>query len=97
MKKTAEYAKNNGFDFFTTTLSISPHKNAKVLNEVGEEVAKETGAKYLWSDFKKKNGYLRSCELSKENGIYRQDYCGCIFSKTEAEERRKNMKIRFCC
>lgn len=88
--KTAEYAKNHGFDYFTSTLSISPHKNAKVLNEVGNEVSEKTGIKYLYSDFKKKNGYLRSCELSKEHGIYRQDYCGCIFSKNEAEMRRKN-------
>lgn len=88
--KTAEFAKENGFDYFTTTLSISPHKNAGVLNEVGHEVSLITGVPYLYSDFKKKNGYLRSCELSKQHGIYRQDYCGCIFSKNEAEQRRKN-------
>lgn len=87
--KTGEYAKQNGFDWFTTTLSISPHKNATVLNDVGKEVAEKLGVNYLYSDFKKKNGYLRSCELSKEHGIYRQDYCGCVFSKTEAEKRRK--------
>lgn len=89
LKKTAEYAKEHDFDYFTTTLSISPHKNARVLNEVGEEVAKKVGVKHLYGDFKKKNGYLRSCELSKEYGIYRQDYCGCVFSKREREKYRE--------
>lgn len=90
LRKTGEYAKENGFDYFTTTLSISPHKNATVLNEVGDKISEELGIKYLYSDFKKKNGYLRSCELSKEYGIYRQDYCGCIFSKNESDKRKKN-------
>ena len=78
--KTAEYAKNNGFDFFTTTLSISPHKNAEVLNSVCKEASEKFGVPNLWADFKKRGGYKRSCELSEEYGIYRQNYCGCIFS-----------------
>ena len=80
-------AKQGGFDYFTTTLSISPLKNAKKLNEIGESLAEEYGVKYLNSDFKKKNGYKRSTELSKEYGLYRQDYCGCIYSKLERERQ----------
>lgn len=89
LEKTARFAKEHGFDYFTTTLSISPHKNAAALNEVGGEIGEKIGVSYLFSDFKKRNGYLRSCALSKEYGIYRQDYCGCVFSKKEAESRRK--------
>lgn len=81
--KTAEYAKKNGFQFFTTTLSISPYKNAEKLNEIGGELGEKFGIDYLYSDFKKKNGYKRSIELSKQYNLYRQDYCGCIFSKGE--------------
>lgn len=81
LEKSAEYAKLNGFDYFTTTLSISPYKNSAWLNEIGVELAREHGIEYLISDFKKKNGYKRSCELSEEYGLYRQDYCGCEFSK----------------
>lgn len=81
--KTAEYAKKNGFQFFTTTLSISPYKNAEKLNEIGKEISEKFGIDYLYSDFKKKNGYKRSIELSKQYNLYRQDYCGCIFSKGE--------------
>ena len=81
LEKCAEYAKNNGFDYFTTTLTISPHKNSQVLNEIGAAVADKYGVKYLFSDFKKKNGYKRSCEISAQFGLYRQDYCGCVFSK----------------
>ena len=80
LRRTAELAKEKGFDYFTTTLSISPLKNAEKLNEIGMRLAKEYGIKYLQSDFKKKNGYKRSIELSKEYGLYRQDYCGCEFS-----------------
>lgn len=83
--KSADYANENGFDFFTTTLTVSPLKNAKKLNEVGNESAKEKGATYLPSDFKKKNGYLRSIQLSKELSLYRQNYCGCAFSKKAIE------------
>ncbi len=80
LSKSGEYAKENGFDYFTTTLSISPYKNAEKLNTIGGEIADNLGIKYLYSDFKKKNGYKRSIELSKEYGLYRQDYCGCSFS-----------------
>ena len=78
LKKTAEVAESCGFDFFTTTLTISPLKNAEVINSIGERLGGET---WLHSDFKKRNGYLRSIELSKEHDLYRQDYCGCVFSE----------------
>lgn len=89
LRKTAEMAKKGGFDYFTTTLSISPLKNAAKLNEIGGTLGEEYGVNYLFSDFKKKNGYKRSTELSKIYGLYRQDYCGCEFSYQEAEKRRK--------
>lgn len=85
LEETAILAKEKGFDYFTTTLSISPHKNSQVLNQIGEKLEKEYGVKYLYSDFKKKNGYKRSIELSAKYNLYRQDYCGCIFSKKEIE------------
>lgn len=88
LSRTAAAAASGGFDYFTTTLSISPHKNAQALNEIGRELAGEYGVAYLFSDFKKKNGYRRSCQLSREYGLYRQDYCGCVYSKREAEARR---------
>ncbi|MEE3467861.1 MAG: epoxyqueuosine reductase QueH [Eubacterium sp.] len=78
--KTAEAAKAGGYDLFCTTLSISPHKDADLLMAIGEELAEEYGVPYLPSDFKKKNGYKRSIELSREYDLYRQDYCGCRFS-----------------
>ena len=90
LRKAAEYAKSRNFDYFTTTLSISPLKNADKLNEIGLSLGKEYGVKYLVSDFKKKNGYKRSTELSRQYGIYRQDYCGCIFSKQEREKQIKS-------
>lgn len=80
LRKTAMLAKAEGFDYFTTTLSISPMKNAGKINEIGEALAKEFGISHLPSDFKKKNGYKRSVELSAEYGMYRQNYCGCEFS-----------------
>ena len=80
LSEAARQAVAGGFDYFTTTLSISPMKNAQKLNEIGIRVGEEYGVKYLVSDFKKKNGYKRSIELSKEYGLYRQDYCGCEFS-----------------
>lgn len=83
LKKAAELAKEKGFDYFTTTLSISPLKSSAKLNEIGEEVGAELGISHLPSDFKKKNGYKRSIELSKEYGLYRQNYCGCVFSVRE--------------
>ncbi len=83
LEHAAKYAKEKGYDFFTTTLSISPHKDAGVLNGIGREVSEIYGIPYLFSDFKKKNGYKRSCELSMQYGLYRQNYCGCIYSKKE--------------
>ena len=80
LNKTAEQAKKNGFEYFTTTLSVSPHKNADNVNRAGEEAARQAGVKYLYADFKKKNGYLRSLQLSAEYGLYRQNYCGCKYS-----------------
>lgn len=85
LREAAEYARNGNFDYFTTTLSISPLKKADKLNEIGIRLENEYGIKYLCSDFKKKNGYKRSVELSAEYGLYRQDYCGCVFSKNERE------------
>ena len=82
--KTAEIAKKYGCDYFCTTLTISPYKNAEKLNEIGKEISEEYGINYLYSDFKKNNGYKRSIELSKIYGLYRQDYCGCIYSKNTA-------------
>lgn len=88
LEKSAGYAADNGFDYFTTTLSISPYKNAEKLNSVGDELGRQYNVKYLFSDFKKKNGYKRSIELSKEYELYRQDYCGCEFSRHAAERMR---------
>lgn len=84
-REAAVYAKEHGFDYFTTTLSVSPHKNAQKLNEIGLALAKEYGVMYLVSDFKKRGGYLKSIEYSKEYDLYRQNYCGCEFSKKQAE------------
>lgn len=86
LREAAKIAKNGEYDFFTTTLSISPLKNAQKLNEIGMLLAEEYGIEYLLSDFKKKNGYKRSVELSEEYGLYRQDYCGCVFSMKERKE-----------
>lgn len=83
LRETARRAKDGGFDFFGTTLTISPLKNAEKLNETGKSLAQEYGVSWLPSDFKKKDGYKRSIELSAEYGLYRQDYCGCVFSKAE--------------
>ena len=80
MRRAAQYAAEHRFDWFATTLSISPHKDAARINQIGQELEKEFGVKHLPSDFKKKNGYLRSLQLSEEYGLYRQDYCGCEFS-----------------
>lgn len=89
MKKSAIYAKENNFDYFTTTLSISPYKNAEWINEIGKVLENEIGIQYLYSDFKKKNGYKRSLELSKEYKLYRQEYCGCVYSKEERKSITK--------
>ncbi len=89
LRETARCAAKEGYDYFTTTLTISPLKNAAVLNEIGMELAQEYGVNWLPSDFKKKNGYKRSVELSASYGLYRQDYCGCVFSR---QERLKSEK-----
>ena len=87
LRKTAEAALKGGYDCFTTTLTISPLKNAARLNEIGGKVGEEYGVQFLPSDFKKKNGYKRSIELSKQFDLYRQNFCGCAFSRKEAKER----------
>ena len=86
LREACEYAKANGFDFFTTTLSISPLKNAAKLNEIGGKLEQEYGIAYLYSDFKKQNGYKRSTEISNEYDMYRQYYCGCVFSKKQRDD-----------
>ena len=86
LSRTAEAAAEGGFDFFTTTLTISPLKNAPLLNEIGEEEALRFGVPFLPSDFKKKDGYKRSIELSGMFSLYRQNYCGCVFSRRDAGE-----------
>ena len=83
LEKSAHLAKEQGFDYFCTTLSISPLKNSQKINEIGLEVAEKYGVKWLPSDFKKKEGYKRSIELSREYNLYRQNFCGCVFSKKE--------------
>ena len=82
MKRAWEYAEKNNFDYFTTTLSISPHKDSSKINKIGADLQEKSTStlKYLFSDFKKKGGFLRSLEISEEFGLYRQDYCGCVFS-----------------
>lgn len=91
LEETARLARDGGFDYFGTTLTISPLKNADKLNEIGELLAVEYGIPWLPSDFKKKNGYQRSTALSAEYQLYRQDYCGCAFSKAEREQAKKVM------
>ena len=83
LEETAKIGKKYNFNYFTTTLSISPYKNSKWLNEIGEELASKYNINYLYADFKKKNGYKRSIELSHLYSLYRQNYCGCIYSKIE--------------
>jgi len=87
MRKTAEYAREHGYDCFTTSLSISPYKSSRWINEIGLRLEEETGVTFVWSDFKKQDGYRRSIELSKEYGLYRQNFCGCVYSRREREER----------
>ena len=88
LRETARRAQAEKYDYFTTTLTISPLKNAVKLNGIGEQLAAEYGVSWLPSDFKKKGGYQRSVELSKEYDLYRQDYCGCVYSKEERERQR---------
>lgn len=89
LQKTAQEAACREYDFFTTTLTISPLKNADKLNEIGQKLGEKYGVAYLFSDFKKKNGYLTSIELSKKYHLYRQDYCGCVYSRQEREKQKK--------
>ena len=88
LKEAARAAKEGAYDYFTTTLSISPLKDARRLNNIGKELAVQYGVPYLYSDFKKREGYKRSILLSAEHDLYRQDYCGCIYSKRDAENRK---------
>ncbi len=81
LEKTAQIAKKRKFDYFCTTLTVSPYKDAKLINEIGQNIAEKYNIKWLYSDFKKNDGYKKSIELSKKYGLYRQDYCGCIYSK----------------
>ena len=90
LEETAKVASLKKFDYFCTTLTLSPYKNATWLNEIGEELNNNYNSTYLYSDFKKKNGYKRSIELSKEFDLYRQDYCGCVYSLRDELERKKN-------
>ena len=92
LSETARRAAKGQYDYFATTLTISPLKNAQKLNEIGQRLAEEYGVRWLWSDFKKRNGYKRSVELSEQYDLYRQDYCGCSFSRAEAEQRKKERK-----
>jgi predicted adenine nucleotide alpha hydrolase (AANH) superfamily ATPase len=93
LKQTAQYAKSYNYDYFSTTLSISPHKDAQLLNKLGEKISSIYNVNYLFSDFKKKNGYKRSIELSNEYDLYRQNYCGCIYSKQASEENNKKENV----
>lgn len=92
LSRTALKAKELGFDYFTTTLTISPLKDAKIINEIGTRISDNVGVKWLASDFKKKDGYKRSTELSKEYNMYRQDYCGCVFSYNERLKEKKKLE-----
>ncbi len=92
LKETAILAKKLNYDYFATTLSISPHKDSQIINKIGEEIESKLSIKHLPSDFKKKNGFKRSIEISKNLGLYRQDYCGCVFSKDERDKRIEDIK-----
>ena len=81
LRETARFARDNGFEYFGTVLSISPHKRADKINEIGLSLGKEYGIKYLEADFKKRDGFKKSIELSRSYGLYRQDYCGCVYSR----------------
>ena len=94
LEKTAQIAKKHHFDYFGTTLTVSPYKNSKVLNEIGRVLQEKYNVAYLFSDFKKKEGYKRGIELSKIYHLYRQDYCGCIYSKKERDEKNENKKCQ---
>lgn len=94
LEEAAKAAKEHGLEYFTTTLTISPLKNAAAINRIGEELAEKYGVKHLPSDLKKKDGYKRSIELSREYGLYRQDYCGCVYSKMERDRIKEERNDR---
>jgi len=87
LEKTARLAKEHKYDYFCSTLTVSPHKNSKIINEIGENISKQYQIKWLYSDFKKDEGFKKSIELSKKYELYRQDYCGCIYSKKAKENK----------
>lgn len=93
LEYAARTAMEEGFSYFTTTLSISPHKDAGWINEIGEVLEKRYGVHYLYADFKKRNGYKRSIELSEQYHLYRQDFCGCVYSRKEEEQRKISKKF----
>lgn len=93
LRRTAEVAKEKGFDFFSTTLTISPMKDSQVLNKIGASIGKELGVDWLYSDFKKREGYKRSTEISREYDMYRQDYCGCVYSYNERQLQKQATKM----
>lgn len=93
LRRTATIAKEKGFDFFSTTLTISPMKDSQVLNEIGASIGTELGVDWLYSDFKKREGYKRSTEISKEYDMYRQDYCGCVYSYNERQLQKQATKM----
>lgn len=93
LDKTAKTAKEHNFDYFCSTLTVSPYKSSNLINQIGEKLSKKYDIKWLYSDFKKENGYKDSIELSKKYNLYRQDYCGCIYSKKERENIKKNKEI----
>ena len=87
LEKTAKLAKENNYDYYCSTLTVSPHKNSKTINEIGETIANKHNIKWLYSDFKKNEGFKQSITLSKKYDLYRQDYCGCIYSKKAKEKQ----------
>lgn len=91
---SAQYALKHGFDYFTTTLTISPYKNSQTINSLGKMLEQKYGIKYLFSDFKKNDGYKMSIQICKQYGIYRQDYCGCVFSKKEHEAQLREKSLQ---
>ena len=92
LANTAKYAKENNYDLFSTTLSISPYKSSKIINDLGYQLAEEYQIAFLYSNFKKENGYQNSIKISKDLELYRQDYCGCIYSKKEHEDKLNGNK-----
>ncbi len=93
LRETARIADELNFPYFTTTLSLSPHKNVNWINEIGEDLDKKYSTNFLFCDFKKKNGYKRSIELSSEYNLYRQDYCGCVYSKRDRENTKNKANL----